>query len=256
MRLKDSVIVVTGAGAGIGRACAIECAAQGAKVVAADVDFEGAQETAARIKKAGGTGLAVACDVSDPKSVQKMAAKVKLTLGDAQVLVNNAAIQINKAIEDTTPEEWNRQMAVNLGGVFLCSKFFLPQLRASRGTIVNMASVNGTFVEPNCAGYCATKGGIIAFTKALAIDEGRQGVRVNCVCPGYIDAGLAEGYFESQPDPKAARKSAGNLHALGRIGQPEEVARVVAFLASDESSFMTGSSVAVDGGLAAGLPKG
>ena len=115
-------------------------------------------------------------------------------------------------------------MAVNVGGVFLCSKYFLPALRESRGAIVNMSSVNGFFVEPRCAGYCATKGAIIALTKAMAIDHGRQGVRVNCICPGYIDAGLAEGYFEAQADPAAARAAAGNLHALGRIGRPEEVA--------------------------------
>ena len=105
-----------------------------------------------------------------------------------------------------------------------------------------------------CAGYCATKGAIIALTKAMAIDHGRDGVRANCICPGYIDAGLAEGYFQAQPDPAAARAAAGKLHALGRIGGPEEVARVAVFLASDESSFMTGSAVVVDGGFSSGLP--
>ena len=168
--------------------------------------------------------------------------------------MNNAAIQVNKFIEDTTPEEWNRQMAVNVGGMFLCSKYFLPELRKTRGAIVNMSSVNAFFVEPMCAGYCATKGAIIAFTKALAIDCGRSGVRVNCICPGYIDAGLAEGYFQAQPDPAAARAAAGQLHALGRIGRPEEVARAAIFLASDESSFVTGSAMVVDGGFGSGLP--
>jgi len=142
-----------------------------------------------------------------------------------------------------------------VGGVFLCSKYFLPALRESRGAIVNMSSVNGFFVEPGCAGYCATKGAIIALTKAMAIDHGRQGVRVNCICPGYIDAGLAEGYFEAQSDPVAARAAAGSLHALGRIGRPEEVARLAVFLASDDSSFMTGSAVLVDGGFGSGLPS-
>jgi meso-butanediol dehydrogenase/(S,S)-butanediol dehydrogenase/diacetyl reductase len=170
--------------------------------------------------------------------------------------MNNAAIQVNKWIEDTTFEEWSRQMAVNVGGVFLCSKHFLPALRATRGTIINMSSVNGTFVEPMCAGYCATKAAILGFTKAIAIDHGRDGIRVNAICPGYIDAGLAEGYFQAQPDPDAARKQAGKLHALTRIGRPEEVARVAAFLASDEASFITGAAVAVDGGLSSGLPPG
>ena len=156
------------------------------------------------------------------------------------VLFNNAAIQVNKTIEDTTFEEWNREVAVNLGGVFLCSKYFLPRLRETRGNIINMSSVNGYFVEPFCAGYCATKAAIIGLTKAMAIDHGKEGIRVNCICPGYIDAGLAEGYFQAQPDPAAARAAAGKLHALWRIGRPEEVGRVAVFLASDEASFVTG----------------
>jgi NAD(P)-dependent dehydrogenase (short-subunit alcohol dehydrogenase family) len=161
---------------------------------------------------------------------------------------------VNKTVEDTLPEEWSRQMAVNVGGVYLCSRAFLPELRKTGGAIVNMSSVNGFFVEPMCAGYCATKGAIIALTKAMAIDHGREGVRVNCICPGYIDAGLAQGYFDAQPDPARARREAGRLHALGRIGAAEEVARVAAFLLSGEASFMSGSSVVVDGGFGSGLP--
>jgi NAD(P)-dependent dehydrogenase (short-subunit alcohol dehydrogenase family) len=163
-------------------------------------------------------------------------------------------VQVSKTLEETTLEEWNRQMAVNLGGIFLCSKFFLPHLRKTRGNIINMASVNGFFVEPGCAGYCATKGAIIALTKAMAIDHGKDGIRVNCICPGYIDAGMAWGYFEGQPDPAAARATAAKLQALRRIGRPEEVARVAVFLASEESSYMTASAVIVAGGFGSGLP--
>src|SRR5262249_19819640 len=157
-------------------------------------------------------------------SVERLVQTTLDRFNSIHVLVNNAAIQVNKKIEDTTPEEWNRQMAVNVGGVFLCSKHFLPHLRAVRGSIVNMPSVHGTFVEPMCAGYCATKAAILAFTKAVAIDHGGEGLRVNAICPGYINAGLAEGYFLAQPDPDAARAQAGKLHALRRIGQPQEVA--------------------------------
>jgi meso-butanediol dehydrogenase/(S,S)-butanediol dehydrogenase/diacetyl reductase len=127
-------------------------------------------------------------------------------------------------------------------------------LRKTKGNIVNMSSVNGFFVEPTCAGYCATKAAIIGLTKAMAIDHGNQGIRVNCICPGYIDAGLAEGYFQSQPDPAKARTEAGKLHALWRIGKPEEVGRVAVFLASDDASFVTGSSFVVDGGFGSGIP--
>jgi NAD(P)-dependent dehydrogenase (short-subunit alcohol dehydrogenase family) len=221
----------------------------------ADIDSSGAAETVARIHADGGRAVAVPCDVSDPASVQALVARSVQQFSHVHVLFNNAAIQVNKWIEETTFEEWNRQMAVNLGGLFLCSKHFLPELRKTRGAIVNMSSVNAYFVEPMCAGYCATKGAIVAFTKALAIDLGPSGVRVNCICPGYIDAGLAEGYFQAQKDPAAARVAAGQLHALGRIGLPEEVARAAVFLASDEASFMTGSSLVVDGGFGAGLPN-
>ncbi len=254
MRLKDKAAVVTGAGAGIGRAVALEFAKEGARVVAADINFEGARETARRIEEAGGTALAVETDVADPASVETLQARAVEAYGEIHVLVNDAAIQVNKTVADTTPEEWNRQMAVNVGGVFLCSKYFLPHLRKTKGAIVNLSSVNGFFVEPMCAGYCATKAAIIGLTKAMAIDHGKEGVRVNCICPGYIDAGLAWGYFEAQADPAAARASAGKLHAMWRIGRPEEVARVAVFLASEDASFMTGAAVVVDGGFGSGLP--
>jgi len=202
----------------------------------------------------GGQALAVPTDVADPASVQHLVEATLQAYGKVHVVFSNAAIQVNKTVEDTAVEEWNREIAVNLGGIFLCSKYFLPHLRRTKGCIVNMASVNGFFVEPMCAGYCATKGAIIALTKAMAIDHGKEGIRVNCICPGYIDAGLAWGYFEVQPDPAAARVAAGKLHALWRIGKPEEVARVAVFLASDDASFMTGSVVVVDGGFGSGLP--
>ena len=232
MKLKDRVVVVTRAGSGIGRASAKEFAKEGARVVAADINLAGVLETQQQIETAGGVGRAVETDVSNPTSVQNLVAQTLSSYSQIHVLFNNAAIQVNKTVEDTTVDEWNREMAVNLGGVFLCSKYFLPHLRKTRGNIINMASVNGFFVEPLCAGYCATKGAIIALTKAMAIDHGKEGIRVNCICPGYIDAGLAWGYFEAQTDPAAARAAAGKLHALWRIGRPEEVGRVAIFLAS------------------------
>jgi len=254
MKLKDRVAVITGAGGGIGRASALEFAKEGARVVVADINLAGARETVKLIEAAGGTARAVETDVSKPDSVERLVGETLKAFSKVHVLFNNAAIQINKTVEDTKVEEWNREIAVNLGGVFLCSKFFLPHLRKTRGNIISMASVNGFFVEPICAGYCATKAAILGLTKALAIDHGKEGVRVNCICPGYIDAGLAEGYFQAQPDPAAARAAAGKLHALWRIGRPEEVGRVAVFLASDDASFMTGSAVVVDGGFGSGLP--
>jgi NAD(P)-dependent dehydrogenase (short-subunit alcohol dehydrogenase family) len=254
MRFEKKTIVVTGAGSGIGRATALCFAKEGANVVIADINLEAAENTVLQIEMAKGKARAFKTDVSDPVSVQELVAFTLKNFSAIHALVNNAAIQVNKTAEDTSFEEWSRQLAVNLGGVFLCSKYFLPHLKASKGSIVNMSSVNGFFVEPTCAGYCATKAGIMGLTKAMAIDHGHEGVRVNCICPGYIDAGLAEGYFQAQPDPAQARKEAGKLHALWRIGEPEEVGRVAVFLASDDASFVTGTSMVVDGGFGSGLP--
>ena len=256
MKLKNRIVVVTGSGSGIGRACAIEFAREGAKVIVADINLQGAEETVNLIRDGIGNAAAFRTDISKPESVKQLVDFSIKTHSKIDVLINNAAIQINKTIEDMTFEEWNLQMSVNVGGIFLCSKYFLPYLRQTRGNIVNMSSVNGYFVEPVCAGYCTTKAAIIGLTKAMAIDHGKEGIRVNCICPGYIDAGLAEGYFQSQADPAKARREAGRLHALWRIGKPEEVAKVAVFLASDDASFMTGSSVAVDGGFGSGLPPG
>jgi NAD(P)-dependent dehydrogenase (short-subunit alcohol dehydrogenase family) len=254
MRFENKTVVITGAGSGIGRATAICFAKEGANTIIADINPEAAEETVVLIKAGKGSAVAFKSDVADPVSVQALVAFTMKTFSSIHALVNNAAIQVNKTAEDTSFEEWNRQLAVNLGGVFLCSKYFLPYLKISKGSIVNMSSVNGFFVEPTCAGYCATKAAIIGLTKAMAIDHGHEGVRVNCICPGYIDAGLAEGYFQAQADPLKAREEAGKLHALWRIGKPEEVGRVAVFLASEDASFVTGTAMVVDGGFGSGLP--
>jgi len=254
MKLKDRIVVVTGAGSGIGRACAIESAKEGAVVIVADINLHGADATVKLILANKGNAVAFKTDVSKPESVKQLVDFTIKSFKKVDALINNAAIQVNKTIEEMTFEEWNLQMSINVGGIFLCSKYFLPYLRATKGSIVNMSSVNGFFVEPMCAGYCTTKAAIIGLTKAMAIDHGHEGVRVNCICPGYIDAGLAEGYFKVQSDPVQARIDAGKLHALWRIGKPEEVARVAVFLTGDDASFMTGASVVVDGGFGSGLP--
>jgi NAD(P)-dependent dehydrogenase (short-subunit alcohol dehydrogenase family) len=254
LKLRDRIAVVTGSGSGIGKSIAIALAAEGAQVAVADIDDARGKQTAKDILQKNGQAIFHRTDVSDPDSVEQLTRSVIDKFRQIHILVNNAAIQVSKTVVETTLEEWNRQIAVNVGGVFLCSRSFLPHLRQTRGVIINLSSVNAFFVEPACAGYCATKAAILGLTKAMAIDHGREGVRVHAICPGYIDAGLAEGYFQSQPDPVRARAEAGKLHALGRIGRPEEVARLAVFLASEDSSFMTGSPIIVDGGFGSGLP--
>ena len=254
MKLKNRVAVVTGAGSGIGKAVAEGFALEGARLTLVDIDGMRAEAAAAGIRQRGGDAVAFTADVSNPASIESLAEFVARSLGTLDILVNDAAIQINKTVEATSPDEWNRQMAVNVGGVFLCCRAFLPALRKSRGVVINLSSVNAFFAEPSCAGYCATKAAILGLTKAMAIDHGREGIRVHAICPGYIDAGLAQSYFESQPDPARARVEAGALHAVGRIGRAEEIARAAVFLASEDASFMTGSALIVDGGFSAGLP--
>ena len=254
MKLQNRSVVITGSGSGIGRACALGFAKEGAHIVVADIHLDVAEETVNQIQAAGGKAFACQTDVSKPDSVTALVNTTINAYGKVDTLINNAAIQINKTIADTTFEEWNAQMSVNVGGVFLCSKLFLPYLKITKGSIVNMSSVNAYFVEPSCAGYCATKAAIIGLTKAMAIDHGHEGIRVNCICPGYINGGLAEGYFQSQADPAQARIDAGKLHALWRIGKPNEVAQVAIFLSSDDASFVTGSAYVVDGGFGSGLP--
>jgi NAD(P)-dependent dehydrogenase (short-subunit alcohol dehydrogenase family) len=254
MRFNGQTVIVTGAGAGIGRQCAIAFAFEGARVIVADVHASAGLATETLIREAGGTANAYKTDVSDEESVRSLLFFVEANGWMVNTLLNNAAIQVNKPVNETTWEEWNRQMTVNVGGVFLCSKYFLPHLKKTKGSIINMSSVNAFYTEPSCAGYCATKAAIIGLTRAMAIDHGKDGIRVNCVCPGYIDAGLAEGYFQSQADPQQARLEAGKLQALGRIGAAGEVAKMALFLASEEASFVTGASMVVDGGFSAGKP--
>lgn len=252
--MVEKTVVVTGAARGIGRAVAERLAAAGAYTVCADVDLDELQAVASAIKEAGGAAEAHRCDVSHPEDVEALMAAAE-RCGGPDALVCNAAIQYEETIEDTPPEDWDRVLGINLKGVYLCARAAIPRMRRlGGGSIVNMASVNGFWVEPQLGAYCAAKGGVINLTRSIALDFGKDGIRCNCICPGYIDTGMAQRYFEVQPDPEAARVEAGRLHALGRIGRPEEVAAMALFLASDESSFCTAQPFIVDGGLSAGVP--
>jgi NAD(P)-dependent dehydrogenase (short-subunit alcohol dehydrogenase family) len=252
--MDGKTVVVTGAARGIGRAIAERLASAGAYTICADVEGDELGQVVEGIEARGDRAEAHRCDVSDPAEVEALMAAAERR-GGPHALVSNAAIQYEKTIEDTPPDDWDRVFAVNLKGVYLCARAAIPRMRRlGGGSIVNMASVNGFWVEPQLGAYCAAKGGVINLTRAIALDFGKDGIRCNCVCPGYIDTGMAQRYFEVQSDPAAARAEAGRLHALGRIGRPEEVAAVALFLCSDESSFCTAQPFIVDGGLSAGVP--
>jgi NAD(P)-dependent dehydrogenase (short-subunit alcohol dehydrogenase family) len=252
MRLSGRVAVVTGAAGGIGAATATALAAEGARVVVADVQPGAA--TVEAIRAAGGDALFVPCDVSDPGQVDAMVSTTVERLGALDVLVNNAGVSGGSSpVHELDVEVWTRTLATNLTGPFLCTRAALPHLLASgRGRIVNVASTYGLVGAPMAPAYCASKGGLVNLTRQLAVDYSGQGIRVNAICPGYIDTDMG-GYRASLgPEGAAAanarREAAAALQPIGRQAQAEEVARVAVFLASDESSFMTGSIVTVDGG--------
>jgi len=252
MRLENRVALITGAGSGIGRATALRLAQEGAKIAVVDWNSTTAGETVQLIENLGGTSLFIHADVSKVADTERIVTETVIHFGELNILVNDAAVMVEKTAVDTTEEDWDRIVGVNLKGTFFCAKYAILQFRrqGKGGVIVNMASVNSFFAEGGIAAYCATKGGIAQLTRALATDHSSEGIRVNAICPGWIETPLNAKFFALGPH---IREQAGRLHSLGRIGQPQEVANAVLYLASDEASFVTGSLLTVDGGFSAGL---
>lgn len=250
-RLAGKVALVTGGGTGIGKAIALAFAREGAKVAVAGRRREKLQETVHEVEKAGGDGLAVACDVSNGKDAERAVRETAKNFGKLNVLVNNAGVLHVATIEGTSDAEWDRLMTINLKGPFLMCRAALPEFRkAGGGAIVNVGSVLGLIGMKDRAAYCASKGGVTLLTKAMALDHGHENVRVNCICPSVVETELVAGLFASEAG-EALRKARIQTIPIGRMGKPEDVAEIAVFLASEESSWLTGAAIPLDGGLSA-----
>lgn len=249
MKLKDRVAIVTGGGAGIGSGCARVLAQEGAKVVVVDWDESTGEETAASIREAGGEATFFKCDVSDDDQVAEVVEKVVQQFGRIEILVNNAGIGVYKSVLDTTVQEWDRCLAVNLRGVYSFSKHCIPHMQAvGHGAIVNMSSVHSHATVKGVAPYAASKGAITALTRNMALDYAPT-IRVNSIAPGWVLTPLIEGIFESSGDAAGMKKNVSERQVMQRIGTPEDIGQAAAFLVSDEASFITGTELKVDGGL-------
>jgi NAD(P)-dependent dehydrogenase (short-subunit alcohol dehydrogenase family) len=250
MRFGDRVVLITGSGSGIGRATAFAFAAEGAKIAVVDWFEDKAQETAAQIIADGGAATALTADVADAQQVETMVASTIEAYGRLDVLVNNAAIATGKDILETSEEVWDKDIDVVLKGVFLCSKAALPtMIEQGGGVMVNIASVNGLAGFGNTA-YSAAKAGVINLTKNAAMNFGKHNIRVNAICPGTIRTPVWEKRLAI--DPQVFEKLA-KWYPLGRVGEPEDVAKAVLFLASDDAAWITGTALIVDGGLMSGM---
>lgn len=250
MRFKDQGALVTGAGSGIGREVALAFAANGAHVAVADIDLKMAERSVEEIRKKGGSAHAFALDVTDDKAVAGFIEAAVNRLGRIDVLVNSAGIREIKPVLELSLEEWSRVIDVNITGVFLCSQAFARHLvqAGKAGAIVNLASTLGFVAAPNRAAYTASKHAVVGLTKEMAMELGDKGIRVNAVGPGVIRTPLTERYFQNADYAQKIR----DLHALGRWGEPHEIAKAILFLASDEASFVTGTTLLIDGGWTAG----
>jgi len=251
-RLQGKAAIVTGAGTGIGRAIALALAREGAKVAVAGRRRDKLEEVAQAIRKAGGEALVVVCDVTKEADARKAVSEAENAFGLVNVLVNNAGALSVSTVESISEAEWDRLMATNLKGPFLMSRAVLPAMRrAGGGAIVNVGSILGLIAMKDRAAYCASKGGVTMLTKAMALDHAHDKIRVNCICPAIVETELISDLFSKTEEGRQARAARVAGLPAGRFGKPEDVAQLAVFLASEESSWMTGTALPLDGGLSA-----
>lgn len=250
MRLKNKVAIITGGSSGIGKATALLFAKEGAKVVIAARDEKEGMKVVSEIKRARGEAIFIKTDVAIESDVKNLINQTIKKYKKLDILYNNAGVELQKTVTETSSEELDRVLDINLKGVFYGCKYAIPKMK--RGSaIINTASAAGIVGFPNLAAYCASKGGIVLLTKEIALDYADKGIRCNCVCPGAILTPMLKRFFDKSPDPTKTKKEMAMMHPLGRLGKPEEIAKAVLFLASEESSFITGQALLVDGGLTA-----
>jgi NAD(P)-dependent dehydrogenase (short-subunit alcohol dehydrogenase family) len=253
MMLKNKVALITGGSSGIGMAIAQRFLKEGAKIVITGRSKERCDSAQNQLNTIAVDGVDSATgDVSKWDDVEKMVEKTVKRFGRIDILINNAGIYLEKRIEETSEEEWDQVININLKGVFLCSKAVYPHFKnQGSGTIVNISSDSGVSGNPNEAAYCASKGGVTNLTRAMALDYAKENIRVNAICPAVINTPMLQKEVDMQEDKEAYLKEMDELHPIGRVGRPEEVAFAVLMVASDEASFITGANIPVDGGLTA-----
>lgn len=257
-RLEGKIAIVTGGAAGIGRACAIAYAAEGAKVVIADIDEAAALVAVRLIADAGGSARFQPTDVAKSSDCSKLVAETVAQFGRVDLMHANAGVELCKAVWDTTDEDWQRIIAINLSGAFYCCREAMRDMRqrAAAGVILLTASPHAFVTSRDIAAYAATKGGMVGLMRAMALEGAPLGIRVNALLPGAIETPMLHREAAHSPDPAAQLVRFAEGHPIARLGQPEDIARVAAFIASDEAAFVTGSCVSVDGGLMATLNTG
>ncbi len=249
---SNQSVLVTGATAGIGEAVAITFAQAGANVMLSGRDQARGQSVLANITKTGGNAELMTGDISDVGFCEKLITKTKTQFGSLDVLVNNAGVIYYKTVADTTDDEWNQIMSVNVNGVFYCSRAAVRLMQEQgRGNIVNIASDASLVGFRNMAAYCASKGAVLQLTKAMALDHAREGIRVNAVCPDNVDTPMFQRAANKSNDKAKYYAKADDAIPIGRIAQPEDVTNAVLYLASEQASFLTGVGLPVDGGVTA-----